>query len=141
MPDILHRFFVKATTQKIFEAFTSSNGLNSWWTKESSGEPILNETYRFYFTKEYDWRAKVTHVVPDKELTWQMTEAMHDWMPTQVGFKLTEENQGTAIYFFHTNWQQANEHFAISNFCWGQLLKGLKEYCETGVIVPFEKRN
>lgn len=141
MPEILHRFFVKAPATKIFEAFTSPIGLNNWWTKESSGKPVLNNIYRFYFTKAYDWRAKVIKVTPDKELIWQMTEAMHDWMPTQIGFTLTEENHGTAVYFFHSNWQQANEHFAISNYCWGQLLKGLKDHCETGAVVPFENRN
>lgn len=141
MPDILHRLFVKASPEKVFSTFTLPAGLNAWWSLESTGKPALNEIYRFYFGSGYDWRAKVTHIIPNKELTWQMTEAMHDWLPTQVGFVLTKNHDGTDVYFFHNNWQQANEHFAISNFCWGQLLKGLKDYCEHGTIVPFEKRN
>ncbi len=141
MPEILHRFTINATAQKVFEALCSEKGLNNWWTKECSGKPLLHENYRFYFTPEYDWSAKVIHMIEGKELTWQMTKAMDDWMPTQVGFRL-EENKGlTNICFFHKGWKEAGEHFAITNFCWGQLLKGLKDYCETGAVVPFEKRN
>ena len=76
MPDILHRFFVKASPEKIFNTFTTSVGLNSWWSLESDGKPVVHEIYRFYFCTEYDWREK---------------------------------------------------------------LQGLKNYCETGAVVPFEK--
>lgn len=141
MPDIHHRFTVNSPIQKVFETFCTPAGLNNWWSLECSGKPQLNETYRFYFGPEYDWNAKVIHVVEGKELTWQMTKAMDDWMPTHVGFKLQENNGVTNVYFFHKGWEKENEHFAITNFCWGQLLKGLKDYCETGANVPFEKRN
>ncbi len=123
MPDILHRFFVKTSVDKVFNIFTTPAGLNAWWPLKSEGKPALNEIYRFYFGAEYDWRAKVIHIEPNKECTWQMTEAIHDWMPTKIGFVLTPERDGTAVYFFHNNWQQANEHFAISNFCWGNFYK------------------
>lgn len=141
MADIIQQFFISEKSQKVFEALSSPAGLNSWWPLESSGKPELNSNYRFYFGPEYDWEAKVIHVIPGKELIWQMTKAMTDWMPTKVGFKLTETDKGTSVYFFHSNWPEANEHFAISNFCWGQLLKGLKVFVETGEIIPFDKRN
>ena len=141
MPDIQHRFLVKAPITKVFEVFCSEKGLNNWWALECSGKPELNEIYRFYFGPEYDWNAKVIHVMSGKELSWQMVKAMDDWMSTEVGFKLSENNGSTSVYFFHNGWKEAGEHYAITNFCWGQLLNGLKNYCENGSIVPFEKRN
>ena len=141
MPDILHSFHIKAKPDKVFDTFCSPEGLNSWWTLRSSGKPALAESYNFFFAPEYDWHAEVIHVILNKELTWRMTGAMEDWMDTEVGFKLTPENEGTNILFFHKGWKEASEHFAITNFCWGQLLNGLKQYAEQGVIVPFEKRN
>jgi Activator of Hsp90 ATPase homolog 1-like protein len=97
--------------------------------------------YNFYFGDEYNWYAKVVHVVPGKELTWQMTKAMEDWMGTEVGFTLTQEPNGTSVLFFHKNWVTLSDHFAITTFCWGQLLNGLKNYLEAGIVIPFEKRN
>jgi uncharacterized protein YndB with AHSA1/START domain len=141
MPNILHQFQVEAPIEKVFDAFALPAGLDSWWTLQSSGTPKLHEEYRFYFGPEYDWRAEVIHVVPGRELTWQMTRAMDDWLPTQVGFKLTEREQNCTVHFFHSNWADSTEHFAHSTFCWGQLLKGLKDFVEHGKVIPFDRRN
>ena len=140
MGDILHQFHVNATTKQVFDAFTLPGGLNQWWPMESDGKPVLNEEYRFFFGPEYDWRAKVINVVDQSELTWQVTLAMPDWMPTQFGFRLTREKDGCKVFFFHRNWESASEHFASTNFCWGRLLNCLKDYVENGTVVPFEQR-
>jgi uncharacterized protein YndB with AHSA1/START domain len=141
MPDILHKFQIAAPPDRVFDAFCSPEGLNSWWTLRSSGKPETGEAYNFYFAPEYDWFAEVIHVVPTQELTWKMTGAMEDWMGTRVGFRLSPDEQGTSVLFFHTDWKESSDHFAITNFCWGQLLNGLKQFVEKGKIIPFEQRN
>lgn len=141
MPDIHHKFHVNASPHQVFETFTRSEGLNSWWTLQSSGEPLKGNVYNFYFGPAYDWLAAVIHVIPDQELTWRMTRAMDDWMETEVGFRLTLEGSGTAIWFFHTGWKELSDHYSISNFCWGQLLNGMKNYLEKGTVIPFPERN
>lgn len=141
MFDIYHNFIVKSTPQKVFDTFCNPLGLDSWWTLRSAGKPVLGNVYTFYFGPEHDWRAEVIHVIPGMELTWKMKTAMNDWIPTTVGFKLTPLDNYTSVAFFHKGWQEANEHFGITTFCWGQLLAGLKKYVEDGSIIPFEKRN
>lgn len=141
MPDIWHKFTVKASPQKVFDAFCTEQGLNSWWTLKSSGHPTLHATYNFYFAPEYDWHARVIHILPGKELTWKMTGAMEDWMETEVGFRLLQEDDQTSVLFFHKGWKEVSDHYAISNYCWALLLHGLKQYVEKGTIIPFEKRN
>lgn len=141
MPDILHQFQVAAPVQAVFDAFATPSGLDSWWTLQSEGQPTRDSLYRLYFGPEYDWLARVVHVHSNKELTWKTVRAMEDWLPTSFGFKLTEVGKFTSVHFFHTAWQSASEHFAITNYCWGQLLRGLKDYVENGVVIPFEQRN
>ncbi|MFN0014871.1 MAG: SRPBCC family protein [Saprospiraceae bacterium] len=141
MAKIQHQFVVSAPAENVFRAFCTPEGLNSWWTLQSAGSPVKGTLYTFFFGSEYDWRASVIRVQPNRALTWQMTMAMEDWMPTRVGFRLRENNGKTTVYFFHEGWQKANEHFRITNFCWGRLLAGLQNFVETGAVVPFEKRN
>jgi uncharacterized protein YndB with AHSA1/START domain len=141
MPSILHQFEIQSEPEMVFDAFSSPAGLNAWWTLESDGKPELNETYRFFFGPEYDWRAVVAHLVPGRELIWKVTQAMDDWMPTSFGFRLRQSAVGTTVDFFHIDWAEANDHFAITTFCWGQLLQGLKGFVEHGTVIPFEKRN
>lgn len=78
MPKILHQFTIAAPPEVVFTAFCTPEGLNAWWTLRSSGIPQLGTEYTFYFAPEYDWRAKVVKVIPNKALTWQMTVAMED---------------------------------------------------------------
>jgi uncharacterized protein YndB with AHSA1/START domain len=141
MADIFHQFNIQAPADPVFDAFCSSRGLDNWWPLKSSGQPKTGEVYTLFFGPEYDWRAKVIHVVTGKEITWKMIEAMEDWMGTEVGVKLTEEKGVTTVDFFHSGWREPNTHFRISTFCWGTLLNGLKQYVEKGTVVPFEQRN
>lgn len=140
MADILHQFRIDAPPQKVFDAFCSAKGLIDWWPARSTGEPKQGAEYTFWFGPEYDWRAEVINVVPGKEITWKMTQAMETWMGTRLGVRLSVEGKGTVVDFFHSDWREANDHFRISTFCWGSLLMGLKHYVEKGEVVPFEKR-
>ena len=141
MFDIHHNFIVKAPASAVFEAFCTPEGLDSWWTLKSAGEPVLDCLYTFYFGPEYDWRAKVTQVVEGRNLTWYMVKTMDDWQGTTVGFELSEKGYATHVHFFHLGWREANEHFGVTTYCWGQLLNGLKKYVEEGIIIPHARRN
>jgi uncharacterized protein YndB with AHSA1/START domain len=37
MPDIRHNLTIAASPTKVFEMFTSPEGLNRWWTLRSTG--------------------------------------------------------------------------------------------------------
>jgi hypothetical protein len=67
---------VNASPARVFEMFSTADGLNRWWTKEASGEPKLNAEFRLYFGPGYDWRARVTRYVPGSEFELQMTRRM-----------------------------------------------------------------
>jgi len=141
MPDILQVFPVSAAPEKIFEVFTSPSELDNWWPLSSKGNPEKNNEYTFYFGPEYDWRARVIDIIPNKSMTWQMTQATDEWMGTEIGFALDSKSEFTQVTFFHKGWREASEHFGITTFCWGQLLNGLKNYVEKGIIVPHHLRN
>ena len=141
MPDLVHQFHVAASAEVLFAAISTPEGLNSWWTLESSGQPQIGTQYRFYFGPKYDWLATVVAAEADRSITWQMLRAMDDWIPTCLEFRLSPDNGGCKVHFAHRGWQAESEHFAISNFCWGQLLKGLKDYVEHSIVVQFDRRN
>jgi len=139
--DILHFFTIKASAETIFEAIATPEGLNNWWTKKAAGTPKVGNIYQFYFTPEYDWRAKVVEVIPNKMIDWEMIEADEDWTGTHIRFELENRGDHFAIHFENTGWKSANEHFRRSNYCWAILFQGLKNYCEKEEILPFEERS
>jgi uncharacterized protein YndB with AHSA1/START domain len=141
MADIIHEFFVNASPARVFEMFSTAEGLNRWWTKEASGERKLNAEFRLYFGPKYDWRAKVTRCVPGSEFELQMTEAHVDWAKSRVGCRLTPEGEGkTRVFFYHNGWPEPNEHWRVSNYCWAMYLRLLRRNVEHSEFVPYEKR-
>ena len=140
MPDIVHDFPIKAPPSRVFAAITTPADLDEWWTRRSSGEPKKRAAYELWFGEKFEWRARVTKCVADREFELDMTRASPDWLGTKVGFRLTPSEDGTAVQFYHSGWRQANEHMRTSSFCWAMYLRILKRFLEHGEIVPYERR-
>lgn len=140
MVDIFHYFHISAPASKVFENISTPNGFDKWWSENSSGKPVLGETFQFYFGPEYNWTAVVSKFIPDKEFELTMTNADQDWMGSKVGFRLADKNSTTEVQFYHTGWKEDNEHYRISNYCWAMYLRLLKRHLEFGEFVPYADR-
>jgi len=139
---IFFDLYIKAESSKIFAAITEPAHLENWWPLKCSGEPILGASYNFNFTDDYDWYAKIGSVKKDSHVYYKMTQSDVDWNLTIFGFELSTLTDGkTLIQFSHTGWQSNNHEYRNSAYCWAQLLRGLKEYVENGVVVAFEERS
>lgn len=140
MADILHNFVIRALPEDVFEAVSSPNGLDRWWTKRSSGAATAGSDYNLWFDPEHDWRAVVTRCIPGSEFELQLVDADPDWTGTRVGFQMTAVGDETHVSFHHTGWREANRHFRISSYCWAMYLRILKRYLEHDESVPYEQR-
>ncbi|WGD34035.1 SRPBCC domain-containing protein [Olleya sp. YS] len=138
--NILHDLVIKVAPKQVFDAVTQPEHLNNWWTLKSSGQPELGAEYNLNFTDKYDWYCKVSEVVPNQSFYLKMTQSDPDWMPTTFGFNLKNHDNGTLVEFSHNDWQSNSHHFRHSTYCWALLLKGLKQYLENHIILPFEAR-
>jgi uncharacterized protein YndB with AHSA1/START domain len=140
MADIFQEFPIKATPGRVFEAVTTPEGLNTWWTKQSSGEPVLDSRYELYFGPDSDWTATVIRSVQDRAFELQITTPAKDWEDTRIGFRLEEKEDMTWVHFHHTGWPEDNAHYRISCHCWALYLRLLRRFIEHGEVVPYEKR-
>lgn len=140
MADILQDFPVDARPHRVFEAVSTPDGLNNWWTLTSAGKPIEGTEYELNFGPQHHWRAVVACSVPDSEFELQMTKADDDWTGSYVGFRLELREKKTWIRFRHSNWPEISEHFRVSCHCWAMYLRILRRYLEYGEIVPYEQR-
>ncbi len=138
---IYHDLTIKAPIEKVFEAIAEPKHLINWWPLKCNGTPEIGNEYNFYFTPEYDWFGKVSRIVPNQSFYIKMTKSDSDWNPTTFGFDLKKDNDHTQLSFSHLGWKQCNLEFRSSSFCWAMLLKGLKDYLEKGIILPFEERS
>ncbi|WP_313805735.1 SRPBCC domain-containing protein [Flavobacterium sp.] len=139
---IYHDFIINTSKEKVFEAVSTPEGLNNWWTLNSKGNPALGETFNLYFGEEYDWYTEITKFSKDKEIEFKTTIAMQEWLPTSFGFKLTEVKPSeTYVRFYHKDWTEISQEYRQASFCWADLLRQMKQYLEKGIITPFEQRS
>jgi uncharacterized protein YndB with AHSA1/START domain len=140
MADVLHDFPINVPPDRVFEAVATPRGLDTWWTKSSSGTPAKGAEYSLYFGPKYDWRARVTRCVLNELFELELVRAMDDWMGTRVRFELHPTPTGTQLRFAHTGWPEASEHYRTSSFCWAMYLRVMRRHLEYGESVPYEKR-
>ncbi len=140
MSDILHDFPIHAPPTSVFQAVSAPAGLDAWWTRTSAGTPVAGTEYHLGFGPGYDWRARVTRVVPDAEFELELTRADSDWTGTRVGFRLEPGDGATLVHFRHTGWPAANAHYRTSCYCWAMYLRILRRHLESGESVPYEQR-
>src|SRR5262249_26867357 len=134
-------FFIKAPIDQVFASISTPSGLDTWWTKSSSGEPGLDADYVLDFGPGYQWRAKVSRHEPPTRFELHVTEAHEDWLGTRVGFELRAPGNGkTRVTFRHSGWPEANEHWRVSCYCWPAYLRLLRRHLEHGEFVPYEQR-
>lgn len=140
MADIYHELTIEAAPERVFEAFATPAGLNRWWTKDSSGEPKPEAEYTLFFGTDYDWRARVTRCVHNKEFELQITQAHPDWMRTRIGCSLEHDGAATRVRFYHIGWPEENEHWRVSCYCWAMYLRLMRRYLMYGETVRYEDR-
>jgi uncharacterized protein YndB with AHSA1/START domain len=140
MADIFNDFPIKALAHDVFQAVSTSAGLDTWWTLTCSGKAKEGEEFELGFGAGYDWRAVVSRCVPDTEFELEIVSGDDDWRGTHVGFAFAENNGVTQVRFHHTGWPESNEHYRVSCYCWPMYLRLLRRYIEHGEVVPYEDR-
>jgi uncharacterized protein YndB with AHSA1/START domain len=140
MPDIYSDVPIRASRDRVFQAVSTPDGLDAWWTKKSAGRPVVGAEFELWFGPNYDWRATVAECRPDSAFELRITRADNDWVGTRVGFQLDGSAGLTHVRFAHTGWPDANEHWRVSCYCWPIYLRLLRRYLEHGELVPYENR-
>ena len=140
MPDIYHDFPIDASPDRVFDAVSLPEGLDTWWTDSSAGVPASGNRYELDFGPGYVWGALVTRCEPGEAFELALTSADPDWTGTRVGFRLEAKGDKTVVRFHHSGWREGNQHYRTSSFCWAMYLRLLKRYVETGEVVPYAAR-
>ena len=138
---IYHDLSINAPIDKVFSAVSDPGHLINWWPLKCTGTPEIGSEYNFYFSPDYNWYGEVISFIPNQVFRIRMLRADADWNPTNFGFEMEAKKELVQLRFSHLDWPVLNTHYRVASFCWAMLLKGLKDYLEEGIILPFEERS
>jgi len=140
MADILQDFIIRVPAARVYEAVSSAEGLNEWWTRAASGTPVPDARYELDFGPGHVWRAVVTKAEFARAFELRLAEADADWIDTIVGFELEGNDEATRVRFYHLRWRETNQHYRTSCHCWALYLRVLRRHLEHGETVAYERR-
>src|SRR5215510_7350446 len=82
--DILHRIGIKSSSDEVYKALTTREGLAAWWTNNTQGEVKVGGVIKFRFSVNGaeigGFDMKVLEVQPAKRVRWQVVGGPEEWV-------------------------------------------------------------
>jgi uncharacterized protein YndB with AHSA1/START domain len=140
MVNILHRVGIKASSQDVYNALATREGLASWWASNTQGDSKLGGILKFRFSENGRELGgadmKVSELRPGERVQWQVIEGPAEWVGTTVRFELKQEGDYAIVLFTHLDWREPVEFMHHCSTKWGIFLMSLKAFVETGKGTP-----
>jgi uncharacterized protein YndB with AHSA1/START domain len=142
MVDILHKVGIKSSSvDDVYKALATCEGLAAWWTTSTQGESKVGGTIQFRFADTHGVEIggmdmKVLELHPAKRVLWQVVSGPEEWIGTQIGFDLKQEDGYVVVLFKHQDWREPVEFMHHCSTKWAIFLMSLKSLVETGKGAP-----
>jgi uncharacterized protein YndB with AHSA1/START domain len=132
MIDIHHRIGVKSpTTDGVYAALTTIEGLASWWTTDTTGSADLGGKIEFRFVPG-GFAMEVVELVPGERVRWRVVDGPPEWIGTMCDWRLSRSGEFTIVLFTHQGWAEPGEFLSHCSTKWASYLLSLKAAVETG---------
>jgi uncharacterized protein YndB with AHSA1/START domain len=139
MVDIVHRIGATATPEEVYAALTTIDGLAGWWTEDTTGVAAVGGTIRFRFAGAPEpggFDMRVLEATPSQRVLWEVVAGPEEWIGTQVGFELAQEDGFTIVMFRHSGWREVVPFMYHCSTKWATFLMSLKDLVEDGKGQP-----
>jgi uncharacterized protein YndB with AHSA1/START domain len=162
MPNIHQSLLIAAPAETVYGAITTPEGLSGWWTPDAKARPELNSVAHFPFGPNYFKEMKITELAPPSAVKWLCLNGADEWVGTTLSFAIesgdkqglakshpeqqgqiqqTDDARPTLLAFRHDDWKAYSPMFAECSYTWGQFLRSLKLFCETGRGRPWPNQH
>lgn len=129
---IQHQVGIKASADAVYQTLTDPNQLAKWWTSDTRGKSEVGSELEFWFGN-FCQKFEVTALEPRELVKWKgAEEGMHDWVGTEISFRMRTEGEQTFVRFIHAKWANDTDFLAHCSTKWAVFLLSLKDLLETG---------
>jgi uncharacterized protein YndB with AHSA1/START domain len=163
MPNIRHELVIGAPAEKVYHALTRQEELSAWWSPDTTAIAETGSIARFAFGPAYFKEMKITALRPSEFVEWNCIAGANEWVGTTLSFTMkggdkqgllnthpeitdqlqqqSKSNHVTLLMLRHENWKDYTPMYAECNYTWGQFLRSLKLFCETGKGTPWPSQH
>lgn len=103
-------FGTRTDAARILDALTTLDGLASWWTRETAGDPAEDGTVTFAFGDHggFDMRVIKSDA---QQVHWERIKGPDDWIGTRIEFDIDARDTHNQMLFLHAGWDSENAFF------------------------------
>jgi uncharacterized protein YndB with AHSA1/START domain len=135
--NIMHALKVAASPDRLYRAVTTQDGIAGWYTPETRAETrvggVIECTFGSYGSLEF----QVDELDPARRVTWTVVQGPPEWRGTKLTFDIAEDDGEVEFDFCHAGLPEGYDAFSSFNYLWGQYMRSIKLFAETGVGEPF----
>lgn len=138
MATILLRVPVDAEPKVVYDALSTSKGVNGWWSDHTEGPDGVGSTMKVAFPDApmtFDF--EVVEERTGERVAWRCLAGPPEWIGTDVTFDIDTDEGNASVLFSHDGWATTEESFPFIAYSWAQILPRLKKLAETGEAEPF----
>jgi uncharacterized protein YndB with AHSA1/START domain len=140
MLDILHRVGIKSSSDEVYKALATREGVAAWWTNDTQGDSKVGGALKLTFSdgdREIGgFELKVLELQPARHVLWQVVNGPAEWIGTQISFELKQDGDYSIVLFKHRGWKEPVEFMHHCSTKWAIFLMSLKSLVETGKGAP-----
>jgi uncharacterized protein YndB with AHSA1/START domain len=135
MHDIMHLIKIHASSERAYQAITTTDEIRQWWTRDAAIEPTVGAAGEFGFNgRRFVAKMTVEELNPATRVRWKVANAA--WPGSDIEFNLKVDGTDTILVFAHRGFPRADDSYASATTRWGFYLLSLKRYLETGKGMP-----
>jgi hypothetical protein len=136
MDMIRHRLGIEAPRAEVLTKLTTIDGLASWWTRDTSGDPSVGGLVQFSFGGPDRSVGMEVVEVSDTRVVWRGASGPDEWVGELFTFALEQTGDETVLMFTNS-WREPVDFMFHCSTKWAYFLLGLKASLEGGKGTPF----
>jgi len=135
MHDIMHLIKIHASSERVYQAITTADGIRQWWTRDAAIDAKVGGAGEFgFYGKRFVAKVTVEELSATNRVRWKVTNSA--WPGNDIEFNLKADGNDTTLLFAHRGFPRADEGYASATTRWGFYLLSLKRYLQTGKGTP-----
>jgi uncharacterized protein YndB with AHSA1/START domain len=142
---IHYNLLITASPATVFNAITSTIGLQGWWAKVCDIDCRVDQVSSVRFIKPdivEEMLFKTTEFNTNKKMVWLCVSnnVFESWVGTTLSFELNKDGEKTHLAFTQVsadkNWKR-HPDFRGTKQGWDYFMESLKNFCEAGEGDPW----
>jgi uncharacterized protein YndB with AHSA1/START domain len=133
---IIIQLKIAATPEKIFQALTTEQGLAGWITPKAKTQASVGAVTELTFDSGNTLGFRIEALERPGRVVWAPAQAPIEWLESRLTFAATAAGSESALTFTHSGLPEGYPAYGFFTYCWGQYIRSLKLFLETGTGEP-----